>query len=154
MGELKEPLEVHFHFSELVGARLLDLLDSDHQDLSNHLALVDLEDLGAHKMDHPLVGHRTFPVLALMGRSEVVVVVAVVVGEEEGAQMDPSEVDQTWDLEEEEVREAVGVDLEDHQDTGMMDQWMEHHLEDLDLEATRADLIILTGGEGEHGGRE
>merc|ERR1719347_1658642 len=60
--ELKAPLEVHFHLSELVGARLLDLLDSDHQDLSNHLALVDREDLGVHKMDLPLVGHRTFPV--------------------------------------------------------------------------------------------
>merc|ERR1711872_934240 len=56
----------------------------------------------------------------------------------------------TWDLEEEEVHEAVGVDLEDHQDTGMMDQWMEHHLEDLDLEETRADSIILTSEGGDH----
>ena len=113
--ELKAPLEVHFHLSELVGAHLLELLDTDQQDLSNHLPLVDQEDLGVLKMDHPLVGLQAFPVLALMGRSEVVVAVAVVVGGEEGAQMDPSEVDQTWDLEEEEVHEAVGVDLEDHQ---------------------------------------
>ena len=108
--ELKAPLEVHFHLSELVGAHLLELLDTDQQDLSNHLPLVDQEDLGVLKMDHPLVGLQAFPVLALMGRSEVVVAVAV--GGEEVALMDLSEVDKTWDLEEE---EAVGVDLEDHQ---------------------------------------
>ena len=54
--ELKAPLEVHFHLSELVGAHLLELLDTDQQDLSNHLPLVDQEDLGVLKMDHPLVG--------------------------------------------------------------------------------------------------
>ena len=111
--ELKAPLEVNFHLSELVGAHLLELLDTDQQDLSNHLPLVDQEDLGVLKMDHPLVGLQAFPVLALMGRSEVVVAVAV--GGEEVALMDLSEVDKTWDLEEEEVHEAVGVDLEDHQ---------------------------------------
>merc|ERR1719427_2248237 len=62
-----------------------------------------------------------------------------------------SGVDLTWDSEDEVDLEEEGVASEDPQDIGMMDRWMEERLleDPLDLEGTKADLIILTS-EGDH----
>merc|ERR1712013_78130 len=60
------------------------------------------------------------------------------------------EVDLTWDSEVGEALEEEEVASEDPQDIGMMDQWKEHLLEDLqDLEEMKGDLIILMR-EGDH----
>ena len=111
-----EPLEVLFNLLEPVVDHHLDPPGSAHQDLSNNLGLVDLEeDLEVLRMDHRLEAHLALVVLASMDRLEVEVDVAEEGGEEEGDQMVLSGVDLTWDSEDEVDLEEEGVASEDPQ---------------------------------------